>query len=365
MIKKYKIGNKEYTLNSEENLAYDILFKLKQDFGSSYIRENKEKIMKKSSELISEILGDKGSESVHFKFFKIPENDRLRYYQLILRHLLFRINTEKKNDFSGIWNYIIEPIIIDGKIFDINEDLISVLSDTESTKTQMPFNQMILNCRIPIYDRIYYGIMVGKLFTDGGHTRGLVDEKVGNPFAHYTGLLSCYSQLDKTGERQIYTEWFDTENTLQQSKLDKYQKRLLSFLYSFCNLINEPEVKVVENPFNPKNNERREKRGSMPLPTNREIRIYGRLEKYVKNYNEGVARAGFSHKFVVRGHFRHLRNKKRYSQIYKLSDEELTSKGFQKSNDLVKKWLKPYVKGAGILVDKTYKVKLEPKKKSL
>ena len=354
-VENFKVGNKEYRFNIAENIMRDILKQLIKEKG----KENFDP--KEAVQRLNEYLGDKTLESVHFKFYKIQENDRLKYYQLLLRYAHFLIYEEKivldNQDFSNIWESIIQPIVDHGKIFELDETMIPILRDTDSTKTEMPFNQVLLDCRIPIDDRIYYGLVVGKFFTDNKNPPAVVRETESKGHYVYTGVLSCYSKIDqKDGERKMYLEFFDTENLFVDNKpLKKYQKKLMNFFYSFCNFINEPDVEVIDAPFNPKNNQRRAEKGSMPLPANKKIRIYGKLKQYVTSYNSGLSQ-GIGHRFSVRGHFRHFREEKRYVGLYKLSEEDLAKKGYQKSKGMVKKWIKPFIKGHGIMIDKTYKV---------
>lgn len=355
-VQNFKIGDKEYRFNITDNVMMDILREVIKEKG----KENFDP--KDAVARLDEYLGDKASESVHFKFYKIPENDRLKYYQLFVKYSHFLIYEQQKilggKDFSDVWEAVIQPIIDHGRIFELEDELIPILNNTDSTKTEIPFNQLILDCRIPIDDRIYYGLAVGKYFWDDTKPYGIVPESEVDGRYVLTGILSCFSMIDqKDGERKMYYEFFEIESTrfIKDKKLNNYQKRLISFFYSFCNFINEPEVEVIDTPFNPKNNQRRAERGSMPLPSNNRIRISGKLKEYVSKYNSGLFQ-GFSHRFAVRGHFRHFRSEKRYAGLYKLPEEELTKKGYQKVNGMIKKWIKPFIKGQGIMVDKTYKV---------
>lgn len=352
-IKNFKVDDNEYRFNISNNITKDLILQEANKNGKDNI--DPKNILAK----LDEYLGDKTSESIHFKFHKIPENDRLKYYQLLIKYANFMIyenHNEHNYDYSGVWEDFIKPIIDNGRIFQLDDDIIPIIDDTNSKKTEMPFNQILIDCRIPMGDRIYYGMVVGKYFIDDKNDPGMIEESKsdGNMFI---GCFSCYGKIDiKDGERKLSFEYFDiNEQFSKMEKFNKYQKRLMNFFYSFCNLINEPDVEIVETILNPKNNKRRAERGSMPLPSSSVIKIYGALKKYVSEYNDGIS-TGLSHRFIVRGHFMHFRDEKRYSILYNLSEEELAKRGCQKSNGMIKKWVLPYQKGKGILINKTYKV---------
>ncbi len=339
----------EFRFNITGNITTDIIRNLVKEKG----RDIDPKEIRK---IVDEYLGDKSSESIHFKFFKIPENDRLKYYQLLIKFSNFLLSEDKKQ-FPDIWDKIIQPIIDNGRIFDIEEEVTNILNSTDSKETGMPFDQIILNCRIPIKDRIYYGLVVSRCIFDDSGESGMFNISESDIRNQSKLFFSCYSKIDKNGERKCYREYFNTE----KDKLNFFQKRLISFFYSFCNFLNEPEVEIIESSFNPKNNKRRKEKGSMALPSSKKIRIYGTLKKYIYEYSENLSNS-INHRFRVRGHFRHLRDKERYSILYKLPKDKLIAKGYQISNDLIKKWVKPYTKGQGILIDKTYNLSKGGKK---
>jgi hypothetical protein len=353
---KLKIGEEEYNFDLTGNIAKDLLYEEMQRNGKDNLDSNA--IHTK----LEEYLGDKTSESIPFKFHKVQENDRLKYYQLLVKYAHFKIyekisSNYEPGDYSSVWKNFIKPIMDHGKIFEIGDDIVSILNATDSIKTQAPFNHIILDCKILIDDRIYYGVMYTVYFVDDNKESGVVPESESKGHKMSAGFLSCYSEINKNnGERELYLDFFDEDSLLfKKNKLNKYQKKIISFFYSFCNFINEPEVTTTETILNPRNNKRRADRGAMPLPSNNIIRVSGNLKEYVYNYNLGLV-SGYSHRFIVRGHFLHFRDEIRYKNIYTMSDAGLGKNGYQKSNGIIKKWIKPFHKGEGILVDKTYKI---------
>jgi len=63
------------------------------------------------------------------------------------------------------------------------------------------------------------------------------------------------------------------------------------------------------------------------------------LRRYISNLKSN-GHIDYSHKFWVRGHWRTLKNEKRY-----------------KDSVGKKMWIKPFIKGKGILIDKKYELK--------
>jgi hypothetical protein len=93
-------------------------------------------------------------------------------------------------------------------------------------------------------------------------------------------------------------------------------------------------------------NLKRISRKQIPLPTKVFIRAQGEFKKYVARFNddtkeneEDVKKRKISHKFMVRGHWRHFR-----AERYKQETKAKTT------------WIKPYFKGEGIVIAKEYKL---------
>lgn len=356
---KFKIGDNEYRFNVSGNITKDILIKLFEENGGKDI--DPAEVKKRADE----ILGDPLSESVQFKFFKIPENDRLKHYQLLIKYSNYCMHEKQyknKKGFSGVWDNAVLPAIENGEMFEIEDSLVPILINTKSDVTDMPFGQILIDCRVPIEDRIYHGIIASQYIVDNDGEVGIfiADENIDIKKMCY-GFISCYTKINDEGnERQIFLE-FMYDNKLGEdrkdvySKYNKFQKKIINFFYSFCNFINEPEVKIIDNPFNPKNNKRRVEKDKMPLPANKRIVIDGNLKQYISDYNSGLSH-GLSCRFSVRGHFMHFRDEKRYSALYETSEDYLKSRGYQKTNGVIKKWVKPYIKGNGIFVKKDYKI---------
>lgn len=117
-----------------------------------------------------------------------------------------------------------------------------------------------------------------------------------------------------------------------------FDKTIQNFIYGFINFLNNPEVSFIETNFNKTQNIKRISKGKLPLPTRTIIQINGELKRYLYNYETQNKNNPYSHKFWVRGHFRHFNSDK-----YKLKKGQV-------------KWILPFTKGKGILINKTYEV---------
>jgi len=118
----------------------------------------------------------------------------------------------------------------------------------------------------------------------------------------------------------------------------KIKKSLGDFVINFVHFLNNPEIEYLARVRDELSNAKRVKRGKMSLPSSDLIRVTGELKRYVDNIASEV-HDSFSHRFWVRGHFRTLKNPRFKKNVGK------------------RKWILPYIKGKGILIEKTYSVK--------
>ncbi len=116
----------------------------------------------------------------------------------------------------------------------------------------------------------------------------------------------------------------------------KTREFIHKFVINFLNFINDPEVEYRECIANPKQNEKRIKRGKMPIPNNCPITVSGKLKIYLDSLNERDFT--YNYRFWVRGHFRTLRAERW---------------GKNRGKRL---WVAPFLKGKGVLVEKIYHV---------
>jgi hypothetical protein len=327
-IRRYRIGNKEVSKEEIEK------FEIKRDT----------------------------SEEHMFKSMGIPDNDRLKYYQLLKKFLDDRMKGLDVEDFleqsrivylKALWKTSYEASMNNAKVFDIEDEVVPLLLHTDCDNGHIPFPSLFINTRVQIKNRTYFGIFIGSFYTET---------------EHYRGVFSCYSRIEimkKDGKpmRTMNIDFFSLDPVKDIPVHDDYYtKKLKNYIFSFCRFINEPEVYTVNYPINPKNNIRRIDRGNLPLPEFKVVTIKGKLKEYIDKINQPQAsgtgtRKAIGYKFWVRGFYRHYRNKVKYKKLYSLSPDILSVKGYIANNGIIERWVKPQVRGQGILINQTWEVK--------
>ncbi len=149
--------------------------------------------------------------------------------------------------------------------------------------------------------------------------------KEDDTFSFYKGVLSA-----ETGGVSINLEDDDEIDALVSNDLGK---TLRSFSINFLNFINNPEIEIQSNFRSERNMQLKKKRGQPVYNSTNKIILKGNLKEQLEKM-DGLGYE-FNHKFWVRGHFHKYH----------------TNKG------AVVKWILPYVKGKGVLVENSYKLK--------
>jgi len=105
---------------------------------------------------------------------------------------------------------------------------------------------------------------------------------------------------------------------------------------SFLNFLHEPEIEILEKPARELVYHLGKAKHRIKAPR-RVVEVRGTLRQYVKKLFKGHSFT-YSHRFWVRGHWRHLKHKR-----FK-----------QKRGQII--WIPPYIKGQGSLIEKRYKL---------
>jgi len=238
---------------------------------------------------------------------------------------------------SQIYNLLQES-----KIFVLDEDIAQMLylTDNEIFPRQIPFDNFFLETSFKLED----GTMVKGIHIFKEPKEGFIIANVrlysGNlpPSTMSFDLFKTELETLKVGNK-----FFDkkTEEGSGVAIGIIKNKKLQTFICNFLDFLNDPEVELRTYERTEKNRERRIKNGKIPIPPINFIIVTGKLKIYQDSISSGI-HFNFSCKFWVRGHFRRLQDKERYG--------ERAGKRI---------WIKPYVKGKGILTDKNYKLKIK------
>lgn len=300
-----------------------------------------------------------------FKGLGITENDRLKNYQLVKSY--WNSKMSKLNDVEDLiakeqmdllriyWKSSFKQSMDEAQLFVIEDDAIPMILHTECNDGKLPFNSVFIDAKVKIKNRNYFGFHVGSYYTEK---------------AQYKAILTVYSKEIQHGDKMVKVlvpDFIllkqDKDENLPFRKSDYYHNKIRNFVFSFCSFINEPEVSVHTIPCNPKNNERRVARGIMPLPEYKNVVIRGKLRIYVdeiaRNLNSGT-RKSIGYRYWVRGFYRHFFNTKRYAKLYALDSESQAKAGLtfsDKHNGILRRWIKPSIRGQGILIKQSWEVK--------
>lgn len=256
-----------------------------------------------------------------------------------------------KDDSAKNFRLNIEKGIKNCKIFEIEDSIkrLLILTKTPINNEELyyPFDTIFLDVNFTKEELKEYGIdiiaeeIIGILFTKGSLVREDGFE-VGEDLN--ITMLSKNFFVDKE-----YPLWFDSFNKRPNLK-DEYKnykfkiydnpttdKNAKEFIYrfvlNFINFVNNPEIEIIENKRSEKNQERRIKRGLPIIPSSSTIILTGKLKYYVQEIQNNPS-WHYNYRFWVKGFFRNLRSDK-YKEKKRI-------------------WLMPFIKGKGILIEKTY-----------
>lgn len=127
-----------------------------------------------------------------------------------------------------------------------------------------------------------------------------------------------------------------------KGKLDKNSFKFVGdFSIKLLNFLNTPDVEVILRKQKDERSVKRLKNGRLPLPPKAFIKITGETKEYLNDVKHAEL-WHYSHRFWIRGHFRKFK-----------SDRYSIKKG-------MRIWIKPYIKGRGMLLEKKYKVIPKP-----
>lgn len=263
-----------------------------------------------------------------------------------------------KQAFNEVYGF--RSNLLKSKVFKINKDLVNLFKLTDNKldeKIRLPFPIIYLECKIPIYGKY----VLDKQVSDGDlYYKGVLIIEVPKENIHFDidanmikWVWPSINEAINAQDVELYTYSFSYSpfhpedfQILACFMSQKYSNKktllnidelnqLKAFTANFLDFLNDPEVKLIENKTpNRKTNIR--KRKGKPTPPTMKIKINGTLLKYINQIKTG-RHFNYSHRFWVRGHWRHLKSK------------VFVNRQGQKI------WIRPHIKGDGILIgDKKY-----------
>jgi len=288
-----------------------------------------------------------------YERLEISENDDMKSYQV------FKLLTKKteeqetkeenKEGFNSIYS-----ILEGAKYFQVPENINFMLLNTKNrvSKIRLPHLYMFLDTTLVVYDRIYHGILLG----DINQIKEMAErEKINNmeikELEDNIIIQTFYEEGTKVGWNKF---------NLYDKKVNKYVRKLQEYVMNIICFLNSEDIKIVFRERTEKNKQRRIAKNKIAIPSFNKIQVIGYLKKYLDKLESSEGGSNLTHRFWVRGHFRHFWNKK-YDNLYKLykRGELKHIEGRQYMMDgsgALKLWIYPYIKGEGILIDKKYQL---------
>lgn len=233
------------------------------------------------------------------------------------------------------------------RLVELEKDLIGLVESTDNNIFYRPlfFPSVFINNDFRFEGLIIKGVYITECFTaEGSNSYWMhVPKEQINDYAIMAVIAdieqgcefySCIALVNKTvGEKFVDS---DEEN----KKLERLNEFLRTIICNVVDMVegNDEDLNVTIIETSKEQNIKRMKRGQIPTPTKVYIKAKGEFKKYVSNFKRDSEKK-LSHKFLVRGHYRHFRD-----------DKFKNMKG-------KKTWIKPYYKGEGIMIAKEYIIK--------
>jgi len=152
--------------------------------------------------------------------------------------------------------------------------------------------------------------------------------------------MELLSDNDKDEE---YVNYEGKEASTSPTKIQQIKNEIKNILCNVVDFVEHNKSDMIQTIIKTSADEniKKMKRGKLPMPTKIFIRPSKGFKKYVDEFNEQRESLGkLSYQFMVRGHYRHYRAE-RFS--YKTKHTPM--------------WIKPFMKGEGIIVSKPFVLK--------
>jgi hypothetical protein len=241
------------------------------------------------------------------------------------------------------------------KVFEISDEIKKLLSLTDTPikndEIKLPFPFIFLDMQFTKEELAELGIeieakkIIGVLVREGVLYKG--EEEYGKD-------LRFSIMLEGINEQEKEDVWFVTfhrnfnlDKDLEQLKImhirlphsdKKSEDFIYKFFLNFLNFLHNPDIEYIEVSRSQKNIERRAREGKPIIPASYIISLTGKLKEYMDRLQSG-GQFHFNFRFWVRGHFRTLQAER------------------WKEKRGIRIWIPPFIKGDGILVDKSYQLK--------
>jgi len=238
-------------------------------------------------------------------------------------------------------------------IFHVDENVTKLLSLTKNKIRFMhlPFNNLFIDCKINFGRLCIEGIhliackpLESTKFTvieDGDYSNFhffyfITDtQKLEAKYFEY-GMIETSDELETKFKEDIKTRCEEEEIDFGEAM--NTSKNVKIFIMNFLDLLNNPEVELVERKADEERNIKRASQGKWIIPTRRFVVVKGKIKEYIEQMKTGK-HFSYGHRFWVRGFFRTYED-----------DKFVNMKGKTK-------WVMPFLKGCGLIIEKVRVVK--------
>jgi len=275
-----------------------------------------------------------------------------------------------QEDYTKFINYnlrateVLLSDLINTKVFEVDKETGVLLENTnnKSFERNVPFDNFFIDYSLETDDGFFNGFLIIKdkigitckcFFKLKGDDLVVDMINKGNSFT----VFNIFT-FNKLREEEIRTELFEIYKGSGILKELPSTKKLRVFVLNFLDFLNHPNVETRVIKW--LNNENRIKKGKLPLPDRIKVNITGKLQRYIyEEYpQQKETHNSPRYSFEVRGHYIHFWNKKKWHLIYSMDVNDLKIRGYTIDNkQTISKWILPYIKGRGILKNKSYNVK--------
>lgn len=307
------------------------------------------------------------------KWRKIPnilKHDK--YADNMIRKFSLEMVSKDEVDYSSYpWTHDVDDLeaykrlLINSKIFEVTDDVTKLLERTKNKirKTRLPFPIIFLDAS-PTFKMIwaqdhkkwikrkelnYHGFLLAE---SGVHKdeHSIIPSTITVPPGHKHPeniyIYGVFSLPDSNRVGNLKITLYEDYDYLEGQYVDGSSKRwnrerqlVREFVMNCLDFINEPDVKYVERirAYSPSKKRMRAGKG-LRMPT-MIVKITGELKRCLDNISMG-GHFSYSYRFWVRGHWRRFT-----SELY-------TRSGLKGK----RKWIMPFIKGEGILIDRRYQL---------
>jgi len=257
-------------------------------------------------------------------------------------------------------DYLTALILLqEAKVFELDEEITKLLTLTKNKvrPTRLPFPVVFIETELELPD-IWIKTIEGIRKTTVKYLGFLLVESVpittrdgvtvqidfrGEWKHNYPNIYIYSVTEDEAGIGHLKISFYKDYDPLKEQREREYKlwrkerNQIRNFIMNFLDFLHDPEVQYVEISRSQKSRMKRIRKGLVPLPPSSIVTVKGTLKRYLEQLRTGRSFT-YSHRFWVRGHWRHFH----HPRFKNMRGKRI--------------WIPPYVKGSGILIDKRYRL---------